>query len=183
MGECSGHLRHPPHIGPHTWPDTGRNPTSLTASDTARDLAVIAAQAADEKLGRNIAVIDVSDVMAITDIFVVVSADNERQVSAIVDEVEDQLTKAGAEPKRREGNREFRWVLLDYGLFVVHIQRDAEREFYGLDRLYADCPLIEVEGVEPPERPGQFSDGAGVRELESIDDLPLAGEGPTSDDF
>ena len=63
------------------------------------------------------------------------------------------------------------------------IQRDAEREFYGLDRLYADCPLIEVEGVEPPERPGQFSDGAGVRELESIDDLPLAGEGPTSDDF
>ena len=97
----------------------------MTASATARDLAVIAAKAADEKLGSNIAVIDVSDVMAITDIFVVVSADNERQVASIVEEVEDQLTKAGAEPKRREGNREFRWVLLDYGLFVVHIQREA----------------------------------------------------------
>ena len=157
----------------------------MTASDTARDLAVIAAKAADEKLGSNIAVIDVSDVMAITDIFVVVSADNARQVASIVEEVEDQLTKAGAEPKRREGNREFRWVLLDYGLFVVHIQREAEREFYGLDRLYADCPLIEVDGVEPYVRPGQFStseDGASVRALDNIEDLPLAGEGPGNDD-
>ena len=107
----------------------------MTASDTARELAVAAAKAADEKLGRDIAVIDVTDVMAITDIFVVISADSERQVAAIVDEVEDALTKAGAEPKRREGNREFRWVLLDYGMLVVHVQRDAEREFYGLDRL------------------------------------------------
>ncbi|MBP3947775.1 MULTISPECIES: ribosome silencing factor [unclassified Corynebacterium] len=154
----------------------------MTASDTARELAVAAAKAADEKLGRDIAVIDVTDVMAITDIFVVISADSERQVAAIVDEVEDALTKAGAEPKRREGNREFRWVLLDYGMLVVHVQRDAEREFYGLDRLYADCPLIEVEGIEPPARPGQFADGAGVRELEDIEDLPLAGEGPSNDD-
>lgn len=155
----------------------------MTASDTARELAVVAAKAADEKLGRDIAVIDVTDVMAITDIFVVISADNERQVAAIVEEVEDELTKAGAEPKRREGNREFRWVLLDYGMFVVHVQRDAEREFYGLDRLYADCPLIEVEGIEPPGRPGQFADGANVRGLEDIDDLPLAGEGPANDDL
>ena len=155
----------------------------MTASDTARELAVVAAKAADEKLGRDIAVIDVTDVMAITDIFVVVSADNERQVAAIVEEVEDELTKAGAEPTRREGNREFRWVLLDYGMFVVHVQRDAEREFYGLDRLYADCPLIEVEGIEPPARPGQFADGANVRGLEDIDDLPLAGEGPANDDL
>ena len=154
----------------------------MTASDTARELAVAAAKAADEKLGRDIAVIDVTDVMAITDIFVVISADSERQVAAIVDEVEDALTKMGAEPKRREGNREFRWVLLDYGMLVVHVQRDAEREFYGLDRLYADCPLIEVEGIEPPARPGQFADGAGVRHLEDIDDLPLAGEGPSNDD-
>ncbi|MCQ4623190.1 ribosome silencing factor [Corynebacterium sp. CCUG 70398] len=155
----------------------------MTASDTARELAVVAAKAADEKLGRDIAVIDVSNVLAITDVFVIVSADNERQVAAIVDEIEDALTKAGAEPKRREGNREFRWVLLDYGLFVVHVQRDAEREFYGLDRLYTDCPLIEVEGIDPPQRPGAFTDDAGVRNLESIEDLPLAGEGPASDDL
>ncbi|MCQ4621071.1 ribosome silencing factor [Corynebacterium sp. CCUG 71335] len=155
----------------------------MTASDTARELAVVAAKAADEKLGRDIAVIDVSNVLAITDVFVIVSADNERQVAAIVDEIEDALTKAGAEPKRREGNREFRWVLLDYGLFVVHVQRDAEREFYGLDRLYTDCPLIEVEGIDPPQRPGAFTDDAGVRNLESIEDLPLAGEGPASADL
>jgi len=97
----------------------------LTASDTARELAVAAAKAADEKLGRDIAVIDVTDVMAITDIFVVISADSERQVAAVVEEVEDALTKMGAEPKRREGNREFRWVLLDYGMLVV--TRSARR--------------------------------------------------------
>ncbi|HKM25757.1 MAG TPA: ribosome silencing factor, partial [Corynebacterium sp.] len=102
----------------------------MTVSDESRRLATIAALAADEKLGRNIAVIDVSDVMAISDVFVVASADNERQVGAIVEEVEDELTKVGAEPLRREGNRENRWVLLDYGGIVVHVQRDAEREFY-----------------------------------------------------
>ena len=154
----------------------------MTAPQISIDRAKIAAKAADEKLGKNIAVIDVSNVMAITDVFVIVSADNERQVAAIVQEVEDDLTDEGVEPKRREGNREFRWVLLDYGMLVVHVQRDAEREFYGLDRLYADCPLIEVEGIEPPARPGQFADGAGVRHLEDIDDLPLAGEGPSNDD-
>lgn len=153
----------------------------MTAPQISIDRATIAAKAADEKLGKNIAVIDVSNVMAITDVFVIVSADNERQVAAIVQEVEDDLTDEGVEPKRREGNRENRWVLLDYGNFVVHIQRDAEREFYGLDRLYADCPLIEVEGVEPPARPGQFADDANVRSLENIEELPLAGEGPSDD--
>lgn len=174
MGQCTGSLCSIPST---------EGSARLTASDTARELAIIAAKAADERLGRDIAVIDVTDVMAITDVFVVISADNERQVAAVVEEVEDALTKAGAEPKRREGNREFRWVLLDYGTFVVHVQRDAEREFYGLDRLYADCPLIEVEGVEPPARPGQFGDETDVRSLDNIEDLPLAGEGPGNDDF
>ena len=157
----------------------------MTAAQISIEQASIAARAADEKLGANIAVIDVSNVMAITDIFVVVSAETERQVASIVEEVETELTAAGLEPKRREGNREFRWVLLDYGNFVVHVQREAEREFYGLDRLYADCPLIEVDGVEPYVRPGQFStseDGASVRALDNIEDLPLAGEGPGNDD-
>lgn len=150
----------------------------MTAPQISIDRAKVAAKAADEKLGRNIAVIDVSNVMAITDVFVIVSADNERQVAAIVQEVEDDLTEQGVEPKRREGNRENRWVLLDYGNFVVHIQRDAEREFYGLDRLYADCPAIEVEGLEPYERPAAFGDEAKLREAQNLEDLPLAGEGP-----
>lgn len=150
----------------------------MTAPQISIDRAKVAAKAADEKLGKNIAVIDVAGVMAITDVFVIVSADNERQVAAIVQEVEDDLTEQGVEPKRREGNRENRWVLLDYGNFVVHIQRDAEREFYGLDRLYADCPAIEVEGLEPYERPAAFGDESKLREAANLEDLPLAGEGP-----
>lgn len=150
----------------------------MTAPQISIDRAKVAAKAADEKLGKNIAVIDVSGVMAITDVFVIVSAGNERQVAAIVQEVEDDLTEQGVEPKRREGNRENRWVLLDYGNFVVHIQRDAEREFYGLDRLYADCPAIEVEGLEPYERPAAFGDESKLREAANLEDLPLAGEGP-----
>ena len=82
----------------------------MTAAQISIEQASIAARAADEKLGANIAVIDVSNVMAITDIFVVVSAETERQVASIVEEVETELTAAGLEPKRREGNREFRWI-------------------------------------------------------------------------
>ena len=73
-------------------------------------------------------------------------------------------------------------MLLDYGNFVVHIQREAEREFYGLDRLYADCPAIEVEGLEPYERPAAFGDEADLRKAQTIEDLPLAGEGPEAAD-
>ena len=157
----------------------------MTAPQISIDRAKVAAKAADEKLGKNIAVIDVAGVMAITDVFVIVSADNERQVAAITEEIEVEMTKAGLEPKRREGNREMRWVLLDYGSIVVHVQRDAERDFYGLDRLYADCPVIEVEGLDPYERPGFFDDGSAVRGIEDIEDLPLAGEGPadSGDDY
>ena len=150
----------------------------MTALQTSIDHARIAALAADEKLGTNIGVIDVSNVMAITDIFVIASAESERQVAAIVEEIDTELSSAGVEPKRREGNRENRWVLLDYGNFVVHIQRDVEREFYGLDRLYADCPAIEVEGLEPYERPAAFGDESKLREAANLEDLPLAGEGP-----
>ncbi|AKK09396.1 ribosome silencing factor [Corynebacterium testudinoris] len=154
----------------------------MTASDESRRLATIAALAADEKMARNIAVLDVSDVMAISDVFVVASADNERQVGSIVEEIEDKLTEAGREPIRREGNRENRWVLLDYGQLIVHVQRDAEREFYGLDRLYRDCPLIEVEGIDPPERPGEWSDDVDVRTVSSIDEIPLAAQAPGDED-
>ncbi len=145
-------------------------------------MAEISAKAADEKLASNIAVLDVSDVLAITEVFVVVSAETERQVASIVDEVEDEMTKEGFEPKRREGNREFRWVLLDYGTIVVHVQRETEREYYGLDRLYHDCPLIEIEGIETPQRPGEWSNEVNLREVEDIDEIPLAGPEPQEDE-
>ena len=125
----------------------------MTASDYSLSLARTAALAADDKRGQEIAVIDVSDQLIITDCFVIVSADNERQVSAIVDEVEDKLRELGAKPVRREGVREGRWALLDYGDVVIHIQRKEEREFYALDRLWRDCPLVDIAGIDTPVRP------------------------------
>lgn len=145
-------------------------------------MAETAAHAAQEKLATNIAAIDVSDVLAITEVFVLASADNERQVGSIVDEVEDEMTKQGFEPQRREGNRENRWVLLDYGHIVVHVQRNDQREFYGLDRLYHDCPALEIEGIEAPERPGEWTNGVNPREVDSIDELPLADKVPGEDE-
>ena len=155
----------------------------MSITDEARRMAETAALAADEKLATNIAAIDVSDVLAITEVFVLASADTERQVASIVEEVEDELTKQGFEPKRREGNRENRWVLLDYGPIVVHVQRNDQREFYGLDRLYHDCPLLEVPGLETPERPGEWSNDINPRDVESIEEIPLAQPEPEDDEL
>jgi ribosome-associated protein len=116
----------------------------MTATDHAITLVRIAASAAAEKLGQRIVAFDVSDQLAITDAFVLASASNDRQVKAIVDEVEDKLREIGAKPIRREGERDGRWVLIDYGEIVVHVQHEEEREFYALERLWRDCPLIEL---------------------------------------
>lgn len=110
-------------------------------------MAAIAARAAADKLAHDVTVIDVSEQLVITDLFVIGSADNERQVNAIVDEVEDKLREAGHKPVRREGTREGRWALLDYADIVVHIQHADERSFYALERLWQDCPVVEIEGV------------------------------------
>ena len=117
----------------------------MTASDEARTMATVAARAAAAKLADNILVIDVSEQLVITDCFVLASGSNDRQVIAIVDEVEEKMRLAGYKPARREGTREGRWVLLDYIDIVVHIQHQEEREFYALDRLWRDCPVIAVD--------------------------------------
>src|SRR5690242_9431732 len=114
----------------------------MTATTEAIALAHIAAQAAADKLATDIVLIDVSDRLAITDVFVVATGSNERQVEAIVDEVEEKLRIAGVKPIRREGHRDGRWVLLDYGEIVVHVQHAEERTFYALERLWKDCPFI-----------------------------------------
>ena len=114
----------------------------MTATDEAREAALVAAAAAADKLATDIALIDVSDRLAITDVFVIVTGSNERQVEAIVDEVEAKLRLHGVKPIRREGQRDGRWVLLDYGDIVVHVQHAEERVFYALERLWKDCPTI-----------------------------------------
>jgi ribosome-associated protein len=116
----------------------------VTASERATELTVLAAEAAADKLATDISAIDVSEHLVITDVFVVVSAGNERQVRAVVDAVEERLLRAGAKPVRREGERDGRWVLLDYIDIVVHVQHSEERLYYGLDRLWKDCPLIPL---------------------------------------
>ena len=116
----------------------------MTATDHALELVRAAAEAASDKLAEHIQAFDVSDQLVITDAFLLCSAPNDRQVRAIVDEVEERLRDHGAKPIRREGQREGRWVLLDYGEVVVHVQHEEERAFYALERLWRDCPLVEL---------------------------------------
>ncbi|MGL4307101.1 MAG: ribosome silencing factor [Mycobacteriaceae bacterium] len=122
----------------------------MSASEAAVTMAQIAAHAAADKLASDVVVLDVSEQLYITDCFVIASAANERQVNAIVDEVEEKLREAGHKPVRREGTREGRWTLLDYVDIVIHIQHNDERNFYALERLWKDCPTIAIEGVEAP---------------------------------
>ena len=116
----------------------------MTATERATELVTIAAQAASDKLAHHIIAFDVSDQLVITDAFVLCSAPNDRQVKSIVDEIEEKLREVGAKPIRREGERDGRWVLIDYGEIVVHVQHEEEREFYALERLWRDCPAIEL---------------------------------------
>jgi ribosome-associated protein len=118
---------------------------TVTASDRAAQLVHIAAEAAAEKLAENIIAYDVSEQLVITDAFVLCSAANDRQVRSIVDEIEKRLREdADAKPIRREGEREGRWVLLDYSDIIVHIQHDEDRVYYALERLWKDCPALPL---------------------------------------
>jgi len=123
----------------------------MPATTEAIDLAVAAAEAASDKLATDILAIDVSGQLVITDVFVLCSAANDRQVRAVVDAIEERLLKMGAKPLRREGEQENRWVLLDYGDIVVHVQLAEERIHYAIERLWKDCPVIPLpEAVNAP---------------------------------
>lgn len=119
----------------------------MTATEEAIRPVTVAAQAAADKFGTSIVAFDVSDQLTITDIFLVATGSNERRVSAIVDAVEEALHKVGRKAARREGDRENRWVLLDYIDFVVHVQHTEERSLYNLERLWKDCPQIPLKVV------------------------------------
>lgn len=121
----------------------------MAATERARELALTAATAAAGKKAHDIVLLDVSDQLVITDCFVIASAPNKRQVEAIVDAVEEQMAATGTKPVRREGAREGRWVLLDFVDVVVHVQHAEERSFYGLERLWKDCPTIPFVAGTP----------------------------------
>jgi ribosome-associated protein len=140
----------------------------VTATARAVELAGIAAGAAAEKLASDIIAYDVSEQLVITDVFLLCSASNDRQVRAVVDQIEERLRQAGARPVRREGEREGRWILLDYLDVVIHVQHADERVYYALERLWKDCPQIalpEPVGVGGPAggADGQALDGPGGR--------------------
>lgn len=116
----------------------------MTASARALELALLAAEAASDKLAEDIVALDVSETLVITDIFLLCSASNDRQVRAIVDAIEAKLDEIDVDPVRREGERDGRWVLLDYIDLVVHVQHSEERSYYGLERLWKDGARIEL---------------------------------------
>ncbi|CAM2854076.1 ribosome silencing factor [Actinomyces slackii] len=120
----------------------------MPATDRAIELCRRAALAASQRKAEEIIAIDVSDRLALTDVFLIASGANDRQVRAIVDVVDEAMLKAGAKRRMREGLTEARWVLLDYGDVVVHIQRSEDRDFYALERLWKDCPAIEIPGLD-----------------------------------
>lgn len=135
----------------------------MTVSTKATQLVEIAAEAAADKLADDIIAFDVSDRLIFTDAFVLCSAPNDRQVRSIVEEVQRRLRKAGMKPARREGENEARWVLLDYVDIVVHIQHEEERSYYALERLWKDCPQLELpDGVDgaSPERVRAVGEGS-----------------------
>ena len=130
----------------------------MTATERAKELTAVAAQAASDKQADDIIAFDVSEQLVITDVFLVCSASNDRQVRAIVDAVEEALREWGEKPVRREGAREGRWVLLDYVEVVVHVQHEEERSFYALERIWRDCPVIAL--------PDTVTSGRGERPAE-----------------
>ena len=130
----------------------------MTATPRAVELIEIAAMAAADKLATDIIAYDVSEQLVISDAFLLCSAANDRQVRSVVDEIELKLSQAGAKPILREGEREGRWILLDYADITIHVQNAEERVFYALERLWKDCPIIRLpEPVAAGQSAGRSS--------------------------
>jgi ribosome-associated protein len=116
----------------------------VTATDHARELLQIAAAAADSKQAEDLVALDVSGPLPLTDIFLLATGRNERNVVAIASEIEDRLIQNGSKPLRREGRAEGRWILLDFGDLVVHVFHEEDRMYYSLERLWKDCPVVPI---------------------------------------
>jgi ribosome-associated protein len=120
----------------------------MTATSEAIKITNLAAQAAADKLGENLVAIDVTSVTPLNDIYLWVSAKNERQVSAIADEIEEKLHEVGVEARRREGKTTSRWILLDFGDLAVHVMHEEERLYYTHERLFGSCPTVQLDATK-----------------------------------
>ena len=117
----------------------------MTASAHARDLLQAATLAADSKQAENLVALDVSGPMPLTDIFLLASGRNERNVVSIADAIEDALLERGSKTLRREGKSEGRWILLDFGDLIVHVFHEEDRMYYSLERLWKDCSVLPID--------------------------------------
>jgi len=117
----------------------------MTASEHALELLQIAAAAADSKAGEELVALDVSGPLPFADVFLIASGNSERNVVAIADGIEDALLDQGVKLLRREGKEGGRWVLLDFGDLVVHVFHQEDRQYYALERLWRDCPVVPFE--------------------------------------
>ena len=128
----------------HALSDQQRNDVTTGFDDDIIRWVRLAVEAAEDKLGQRTDAFFVGDVLAITDWFIITSGRNNRQVRAIVDGIEEAITRAdGPKPVRIEGRDTMSWVLMDYGFFVVHIFTDEARNYYDLERLWSDVPRLE----------------------------------------
>lgn len=139
----------------------------MPAHPDAVELARIAVVGADDKKATDLAVLDVADLMAVVDVFVLASTRNERQLKAAVDSIEEQVREQlDRRPLRREGTPASGWFLLDYGDVVCHVFDEEQREFYDLDRLWADVPRLDPTtgeaGTAPAATGAPLSDGDGA---------------------
>jgi ribosome-associated protein len=125
----------------------------VTATPRAIELLQIAARAADDKQADDLVALDVSEPLPLTDVFLLASGRNERNVVAIAGEIEDAMLAAGVKTLRREGRAEGRWILLDFGDVVVHVFHDEDRQYYSLERLWSDCPAIPLDVVGASSAP------------------------------
>ena len=124
----------------------------MQSPETAEQMLQIAADAAASKGGEDLLALNVSEPLPLVDIFLLVTGNSERNVAAIADEIEDKLIEAGHKRVRREGRAEARWVLMDFGDLIVHVFHSEERVYYGLERLWKDCPVVPIELTEPADR-------------------------------
>jgi len=119
----------------------------VTASKEALSIVQIAAQAASDKVAENLVALDVTNPMPLTDIFLIASGRNERQVMAISDGIEQKLLENGVKLLRREGKTSGRWILLDFGYVICHVMHEEERMYYSLERIWSDCPVVHLDVV------------------------------------
>jgi ribosome-associated protein len=134
----------------------------VPATDEAVALAVLAADAADDVKATDLAILDVADLLALVDVFLLATAASDRQLKAVAERIEDRLREADRKPLRREGTAEGGWILLDFGDLVCHLFATEQRDYYSLERLWADVPRRDVHTGEVVAAPAVLADPARV---------------------